>query len=116
MPDKIANKILTGLPASPGKISGKVRRINYVNDMAKELDRVESGDIIVTAMTHPIFLPAIKRAGGIVTDLGGYLCHAAIVARELKIPAVVGTQTATSILQEGQKIYLDGDEGCVYEY
>ena len=66
-------------------------------------------------MTRPHFLLAIRRAGGIVTDLGGNLCHAAIVAREFNIPAVVGTQTATALLRDGQKVILDGNEGYIYE-
>jgi len=84
-------------------------------DMAKEMARIERGDIIVTEMTRPHFLLGIRRAGGIITDLGGNLCHAAIVAREFNIPAVVGTQTATSTLRDGQKIILDGNGGYIYE-
>ena len=110
-------RVLSGFPASAGKVMGTVRQVNMFmsGDMEKEMARVERGDIIVTAMTRPHFLLAIRRAGGIVTDLGGNLCHAAIVAREFNIPAVVGTQTATALLRDGQKVILDGNEGYIYE-
>lgn len=110
-------RILAGFPASAGKISGIVRQVNMfmAADAEKEMQRIERGDIIVTAMTRPVFLLGIRRAGGIITDLGGNLCHAAIVAREFNIPAVVGTQNATSTLQDGQKVILDGNEGYIYE-
>ncbi|MCX6811980.1 MAG: PEP-utilizing enzyme, partial [Candidatus Berkelbacteria bacterium] len=77
---------------------------------------IQKGDIIVTAMTRPHFLLGIRRSAGIIADLGGNLCHAAIVAREFNIPAVVGTQNATTTLEDGQKIILDGNEGYIYEY
>src|SRR3989338_790861 len=110
-------RVLSGFPASAGKVMGTVRQVNMFmsGDMEKEMARVERGDIIVTAMTRPHFLLAIRRAGGIVTDLGGNLCHAAIVAREFNIPAVLGTQTATALLRDGQKVILDGNEGYIYE-
>lgn len=110
-------RILSGFPVSAGKVIGTIRLVNMFmsGDMEKEMARVQRGDIIVTAMTRPHFLLAIRRAGGIITDLGGNLCHAAIVAREFNIPAVVGTQTATSILRDGQKVILDGNDGYIYE-
>ena len=86
------------------------------SDMEKEIAKVNKGDIIVTAMTRPQYLIAIRRAGGIITDLGGTLCHAAIVSREFGIPAVVGTNIATSTLIDGTKVILDGGEGTIYEY
>ena len=115
--EKRPKRVLSGYPASVGKVAGTVRRVNMfmAGDMAKEMARIERGDIIVTEMTRPHFLLGIRRAGGIITDLGGNLCHAAIVAREFNIPAVVGTQTATSTLRDGQKIILDGNGGYIYE-
>lgn len=115
--EKRPKRVLSGYPASAGKVAGTVRRVNmFMNgDMAKEMARIERGDIIVTEMTRPHFLLGIRRAGGIITNLGGNLCHAAIVAREFNIPAVVGTQTATTHLKDGQKVILDGNGGYVYE-
>ena len=79
------------------------------------MNKVKRGDIIVTEMTRPHFLLAIRRSGGIVTDLGGTLCHAAIVAREFNIPAIVGTKQATQVLKDGQRIIIDANEGNIYE-
>lgn len=116
--EKKPKKLLSGYPVSGGKIIGKVRLINMFmsGDTEKEMSRIKKGDIIVTAMTRPHFLLGIRRAGGIITDLGGTLCHAAIVSREFNISAVVGTQIATSILKDNQEIILDGDSGIIYEY
>jgi phosphoenolpyruvate synthase/pyruvate phosphate dikinase len=115
--EKRPKRVLAGYAASAGKVVGTVRIVNMfmAGDMEKEMARVERGDIIVTEMTRPHFLLAIRRAGGIITDLGGNLCHAAIVAREFNIPAVVGTQTATKNLKDGQKVILDGNGGYIYE-
>ena len=116
--EKRPKRILSGYPASPGKVAGTVRRINMfmtTGDISTEMEKIERGDIIVTEMTRPHFLLGIRRAAGIITDLGGNLSHAAIVAREFNIPAVVGTQTATSTLQDGQRIILDGSGGYIYE-
>lgn len=115
--EKKPKRILSGFAASSGKIVGTVRLINMFmsGDMEKEMNRIKRSDIIVTAMTRPHFLLGIRRAAGIITDLGGNLSHAAIVAREFNIPAVVGTQTATRELQDGQRIILDGNEGYIYE-
>ena len=109
--------MLSGFPASAGRIAGTARLVNMFSsgDMAKEMSRIQKGDILVTAMTRPQFLLGIRRAAGIITDLGGNLCHAAIVAREFNIPAVVGTQIATTTLRDGQKIILDGNDGYIYE-
>jgi phosphohistidine swiveling domain-containing protein len=111
-------RVLSGFPASSGRVVGTVRRINMFmrSDIESELAKINRGDIIVTEMTRPQFLLGIRRSGGIITDLGGNLCHAAIVAREFNIPAVVGTQQATTTLVDGQRVILDGMEGNVYEY
>jgi len=116
--EKKPKRILSGYPASSGKVVGVVRLVNmfHQGNMEKEMERVSKGDIVVTAMTRPQFLLAIRRASGIITDLGGNLCHAAIVAREFNIPCVVGTQLATATLVDGQKIILDGQDGSIYEY
>ena len=85
---------------------------------AKEMDRVQPGDVLVTDMTDPNWEPVMRRASAIVTNRGGRTCHAAIIARELGIPAVVGCGSATEVLQEGQPVTVscaEGDTGHVYE-
>jgi pyruvate,water dikinase len=85
---------------------------------AREMTRVESGDVLVADMTDPDWEPVMKRAAAIVTNRGGRTCHAAIIARELGIPAVVGCGDATAVLQEGQPVTVscaEGDTGYVYE-
>jgi pyruvate,water dikinase len=103
--------ILRGSPAAPGIGSGPVR---IVLDASK-IDEVKKGDVLVAEMTTPDFVPAMKRAAGIVTDRGGRTCHAAIVSRELGIPCVVGTGDATQKLKSDQMVTVDGSKGNVYE-
>ncbi len=103
--------LLSGLGASPGVASGAVRIV----DKLDQLDKVGEGDIIVTEMTTPDMVPAMKRAAGIVTSEGGMTSHAAIVARELGAPAVVGTGGATDTLEDDQVVTLDGDKGTLRE-
>lgn len=104
--------LLKGLGASPGVASGPVRIINDLNEMGK----IEQGDILVTKMTSPAMVPMMKRAAAIVTDAGGRTCHASIVSRELGIPCIVGTETATSKLREGQKVTVDAKSGQILEF
>jgi pyruvate,water dikinase len=106
-----AKILLKGAAASLGMASGPVKIIHKPS----EIDLVNKGDILVTEMTTPDFVPAMRRAVGIVTDTGGRTCHAAIVSRELGIPCVVGTATATSKLKTGQVITVDGSAGTVYQ-
>ncbi|WP_370004511.1 phosphoenolpyruvate synthase [Methanothermobacter sp. KEPCO 2] len=108
---KSKDVILKGLGASPGLASGKVKIIREIH----ELDKIQLGDILVTVMTTPDMVPAMKRASGIITDEGGVTCHAAIVSRELGIPCVVGTGNATEVLSENQVVSIDGNKGLVYE-
>ncbi len=92
---------------------GKVR---LVKD-ASEMDSVEAGDVLVTDMTDPDWEPVMKRASAIVTNRGGRTCHAAIIARELGIPAVVGCGDATDLLSDGQEVTVscaEGDTGFIY--
>ncbi|MDS0293493.1 phosphoenolpyruvate synthase [Halogeometricum luteum] len=103
--------ILRGLGASPGIAAGNARIITKLD----HLDQVAEGDIIVTEMTMPDMVPAMKRAAGIVTDEGGMTSHAAIVSRELGVPAVVGTGSGTREIPDGQTITIDGDKGTVRE-
>jgi pyruvate,water dikinase len=103
--------LLTGSPASPGISQGMVRVIHS----PKEIDKVKKGEILVTEMTTPDFVPAMKRAAAIVTDKGGRTCHAAIVSRELGIPCVVGTNEATKVLKNDLVITVYASEGKVYQ-
>jgi len=103
-------KILTGKPASPGIGAGS----SVVVKKASEINKVKQGDILVADMTSPDFVPAMKRASGIITNKGGQTSHAAIVSRELGIPAIVGTDKATKILKKRQSITLDGHTGDIY--
>ncbi len=103
--------ILKGDPASPGISSGPVKIVLS----AKDISKVLPGDVLVAPMTNPDYVPAMKKASAVVTDLGGRTAHAAIVSRELGIPAVVGTQEATKILKNGNVITVDGTKGEIYE-
>lgn len=102
-------RLCRGLGASPGRGVGPAR----VFSDADGAESVEEGDIIVTEMTMPQMVPAMKRAAGIVTDEGGITCHAAIVSRELGVPSVVGTGDATERIANGERITLDGEQGTV---
>lgn len=109
-PEIKAPVLLAGVAASPGLASGPVKILKN----ASEIDRVRQGDILVTEMTTPDFVPAMKRAVAIVTDRGGRTAHAAIVSRELGIPCVVGTENATKKLKHKQVVTIDGGHGNVY--
>ena len=107
-------KALTHGRAIGQKIGAGVVRI--VGD-ASEMNRVQAGDILVTDMTDPNWEPVMKRASAIVTNRGGRTCHAAIIARELGIPAIVGCGNATDVLHEGESVTVscaEGDTGYVY--
>ena len=111
------NVLLTGRIACTGKVKGKVRIINDEPGdelMMKALLKVNKGDILVTQMTRPLFVVAMHKASAIITDRGGMLCHAAMVAREFKIPCIVGTENATRILKDGQEVLVDANRGIVY--
>jgi len=103
--------LVRGLAASPGTAHGTVRILGE----GMSLDVVKKGEVLVTLMTSPDMVPAMIRAAAIVTDEGGMTCHAAIVARELGIPCVVGASNATKILTQGTLITVDGKMGVVYE-
>jgi len=103
--------ILEGLNASPGIASGPVKLIKDIS----EINKIQQGDVLVTKMTNPDYVVAMKKACAIVTDEGGVTAHAAIVSRELGIPAIVGTEKATELLQDGQIITIDGSHGKIYK-
>ena len=101
--------VLKGTPGSSGKVKGKARIIRSVD----ELDQLQEGEILVAPTTSPSWAPAFTKIAGAVTDVGGPMCHAAIVCREYGLPTVVGTGNATSVIKTGDIIEIDGDEGIV---
>ncbi|MFH1520208.1 MAG: PEP-utilizing enzyme [Candidatus Micrarchaeota archaeon] len=100
---------VTGMVASKGSVRGKAR----VTMSAKEAHLVQPGEILVTSMTTPDFVTAVKKASAIVTNEGGVLCHAAVVSREFGIPCIVGTRIATKIFKTGDMLEVDGELGVV---
>ncbi|VVC00954.1 putative phosphoenolpyruvate synthase [uncultured archaeon] len=106
--DRIATR---GLGAAPGIGKGKVKILSG----PKEIGRMEKGEVLVTDMTTPDFVPAMKKATAIITNSGGMTCHAAIVSREMGIPCIVGTKNATAVLREGQFVTVDASRGIVYD-
>jgi pyruvate, water dikinase len=102
--------ILRGFGASPGIAGGTARLLLR----AAEMDKLKTGEVLVTTMTTPDMVPAMAQAAAIVTDEGGMTCHAAIVSRELGVPCVVGTRTATKVIADGSPVSVDGKTGSVY--
>src|SRR5574344_645080 len=107
--------IVKGLPASPGNVAG---RVHVILDPSR-IDEFKEGEILVTEMTAPDWVPAMKKAKAIVTDSGGMTCHASIVSRELGIPCIVGTKSrgeaATTTIPDGIDVTIDATHGVVYE-
>ncbi len=103
--------ILKGLGASPGIASGTIKIIHDLN----ELDKIKTGDILVTGMTNPDMVVSMQKSAAIVTDEGGLTAHAAIVSREMGIPAVVGTGNATTTLIDGEIITVNGYTGEIFK-
>ena len=100
---------IKGSIACAGKSQGMVKIVLSNADFEK----VEAGDIIVSSMTTPDYLPVLKKAAAIVTDEGGITCHAAIVSREMKKPCIIGTKIATKVLHDGDLVEVDADKGIV---
>lgn len=100
---------ITGICASRGVIQGIVKVVHKISELAK----VEKGDILVASMTRPEMVVAMEKAAAIVTDEGGITSHAAIVSRELGIPCIVGTKTATRLLKDGDMVEVDAEKGTV---
>ncbi|MEX2158543.1 MAG: PEP-utilizing enzyme [Dehalococcoidia bacterium] len=110
LPDASADpRVFNGNGASSGKITGTARVILSLDDA----ERLQSGEILVCKATMPPWTPLFGIASAVVTDHGGILSHTAIVAREYRIPAVIGTKVATSLVRDGQTITVDGDAGTV---
>ena len=110
--DKINKQIkkIKGVSACKGKVRGKVKLVLNT----KEINKVEYGNIIVSEMTGPHFIPAIKKAAAIITDEGGVLCHAAIISRELNVPCIINTKFATKILKDGDIVQVNANDGEIY--
>ncbi len=104
--------VAKGLPASPGVWTGKAKVAKGLEEASK---MIKKGDILVTTMTNPDWVPYMRLAGAIVTDEGGMTCHAAIVSRELGIPAIVGTGNATKVMKSEEEYTVDATTGVVYE-
>lgn len=98
-----------GMAASTGVAIGMVRKIMNMGDISN----MQEGEILVTSMTRPEFVTAMKRASAIVTDEGGITCHAAIISRELGIPCIIGTKEATKLLNTGDKVEVNANHGIV---
>jgi pyruvate, water dikinase len=103
--------LVRGLGAAPGRATGAVRLLRSLD----EAGNLASGDVLVTHMTSPDWVPLMRKAAAIVTDSGGMTCHAAIVSRELGIPCVVGTGEATKRLRDGELVTVDATHGTVHE-
>jgi len=106
--EKATSKI-NGQTAYPGKVEGKARII-----LTKDrVNLIKKGEILVTTMTTPDFIPAMKKAVAFITDEGGILCHAAIISREMKKPCIIGAKIATKVLKDGDLVEVDAEKGIV---
>ena len=100
---------LKGITASPGKCTGRVRIILT----AENVKQMKKGEILISSMTRPEMVPAMKKAAAIVTDEGGITSHAAIISRELGIPCLIGTKTATISFRNGERVTVNADHGWI---
>lgn len=104
---QVSQKQVKGQLACFGKATGKVKIIKNI----KEFDKIKQGDVLITPMTTPDYVPVMKKVAAIVTDEGGVTCHAAIVSREFNIPCIVGTGNATKVFSDGDLIEVDANAG-----
>lgn len=102
-------KELRGMCAQQGEAKGIVKHVATPEDMVK----FNKGDILVSAATNPMIVPAMERAAAIITDEGGLTCHASIVSRELGVPCIIGTKIATKVLKEGEYVYVNATKGII---
>jgi phosphoenolpyruvate synthase/pyruvate phosphate dikinase len=105
-----SDTVLTGLAVNTGIYEGPARLV----ESSEDFGRIRQGDVLVTRMTSPYFNVVLPMLGAIVTDRGGQLCHAAIVAREYGIPGIVGTRDATRTIHDGDRVRVDGTTGEVH--
>ena len=108
--EKSNGEEIAGIIANKGKARGKAKIIINVKKEGKKMKR---GDILITSMTRPEFLPLLKFAKAVVTDEGGITSHAAIISREMGIPCIIGTKYATKILHDGDLVEVDANKGIV---
>jgi len=101
--------VLKGNAGSPGKVRGPAKVVRSLSEAGK----LQKGDVLVAETTAPPWTPLFATAAAIVTDTGGVLSHCAVVAREYRVPAVVGTGRATTTIRDGQILEVDGDAGLV---
>ena len=104
---QVDGRVLNGIPASPGRYTGRVRLIANESDF----DRLQPGEVMVCPITSPVWSVLFPSVGALVTDTGGVLSHPAIIAREYQVPAVVATGNATVLLHDGQPVTVDGSSG-----
>ncbi len=109
----IYEKEFKGDIANKGHVKGEATIITADADISKEMLKMKKGNVLVVTQTKPIFMPVLKKAIAIVTDEGGILSHAAIVARELNIPCIIGTHYATKAFKDGDLLEVDADKGIV---
>ena len=102
-------QIIKGTAVSKGRATGRV----CVLLSPRNLDKMQDGNVLVTAMTSPDFIVAMRRASAVVTDVGGLMSHAAIISRELRVPCIVGTKIATKVLKDGDLVEVDASSGVV---
>lgn len=102
-------KEITGIGAAPGRAQGKVRWVQTPAD----LQNFQAGEVLLAKMTSPDWAEVFQKAAAVATEQGGMLCHAAIVAREEGIPAVVGAGSSLQEICDGDVVVIDGDEGCI---
>jgi pyruvate,water dikinase len=103
-----------GIVACRGKVRGRVILFTWLEeDLARKMEKMKKGDILVAGQTRPFLMPAIRKAGGIVVDDGGITSHASIISRELKIPCVIGTKVATKVFKDGDLVEVDANKGVV---
>jgi pyruvate,water dikinase len=102
-------RVINGVAASPGTATAKAKVVRSLAEASK----LQAGDVLVCEMTLPPWTPLFSTASAVVADTGGILSHCAIVAREHRIPCVVGTMTGTSLIKDGQTITVDGSRGIV---
>jgi len=105
----MGDHILQGAPVSPGVVTGPARIVHTTQD----LERLQTGDILVARTATPEWTPSFAVVAGLITDVGGPLSHSSIIAREYGLPSVMGVQQATLTITEGQMITLDGSRGLV---
>jgi len=108
---QVSQKVVKGRPACLGKVTGKAKIIKKI----EEFINVNQGDILITPMTTPEYVPIMKKVSGIITDEGGVTCHATIVSREFNIPCLVGTGNATKIFKDNDQIQLDANKGTAFK-